>query len=499
MNKNHQIKKVILPFKEIIKKKKRNNDQKYLLKYIKELEETNRELDAIFKFSHDGIFVSDGNGIGIRYNDSYCRITGIDAEKLMGIQPQKYMSDSATLKVLKSRKQETTMPVLESGKKVLITSNPVFDKDGNIIRVIANARDMTELINLKSQIEEVKELSNRYYSEILHLRSQDVKIKGMVAESSVMKDIVETALKIAAREVTVLITGDSGTGKEVLARTIHENSEVKGGPFVKVNCGSIPENLLESELFGYEKGAFTSASKSGKTGIFEIAIGGTLFLDEIGELPLALQAKLLGVLQDMKFTRVGGTKEICLNARVIAATNRNLAEMIREKKFRKDLFYRLNVVGLKIPSLNERKDDIFPLANYFIKRLNKKYKTANTLSHGVINAFISYDWPGNIREMENLLERLVVLAPNEQITMSMLPDYMVSNVDFKKILVLQKNVSKENGLKTILDNVERKIFEKLIADGYNSYKMANLLGINQSTIVRKIKKLGLKINTMQYD
>ncbi|MEN6383602.1 MAG: sigma 54-interacting transcriptional regulator [Phycisphaerales bacterium] len=296
-----------------------------------------------------------------------------------------------------------------------------------------------------------------------------------------------------------LITGDSGTGKEVLARTIHENSEVKGGPFVKVNCGSIPENLLESELFGYEKGAFTSASKSGKTGIFEIAIGGTLFLDEIGELPLALQAKLLGVLQDMKFTRVGGTKEICLNARVIAATNRNLAEMIREKKFRKDLFYRLNVVGLKIPSLNERKDDIFPLANYFIKRLNKKYKTANTLSHEVINAFISYDWPGNIREMENLLERLVVLAPNEQITMSMLPDYMVSNVDFKKILVLQKNVSKENGLKTILDNVERKIFEKLIADGYNSYKMANLLGINQSTVVRKIKKLGLKINTMQYD
>ena len=301
-----------------------------------------------------------------------------------------------------------------------------------------------------------------------------------------MRAIVSTALKVSATEAMVLITGESGAGKEVLARTIHTHSRRKEGPFVKVNCGAIPDNLLESELFGYEKGAFTNAAKTGKMGIFEIALGGTLFLDEIGEIPLLLQTKLLGVLQDKKLTRVGGTKEIKLDARIIAATNRDLLEMVAAGTFRKDLFYRLNVVGLKIPPLAERREDIFPLANYFLRELNAKYQFENTLSPQVMNLFQEYDWPGNVREMENLMEQLVVLAPNEKIVPTMLPEiFRMRRDDAGSVL------SQGGSLEEILDNVERRIFRNPVQKGFSSYRIAEELGINQSTAIRKIRKLGL--------
>lgn len=461
--------------------------------YIAQLEESCRELEAIFHFSHDGIFVSDGNGVALRCNESYSRITGLEAEKLIGLNMNEilkrgYLSESATLMVVQTGKRATTMPVLKSGKKALITSNPVFDKTGKIVRIISNVRDITELIDLKTQLEQVQELSERYYSEIMHLRSQTTVIEGMVAESPVMRQIVSTALKVAATNATVLITGESGVGKEVLARAIHRHSEIKEGPFVKVNCGSIPGTLLESELFGYEKGAFTSAATAGKAGIFEIAQGGTLFLDEIGEIPLALQTKLLGVLQDMKFTRVGGTKEIQLSARIIAATNRDLEEMVQKREFRKDLFYRIYVVGLKIPPLQERREDIFPLSNNFLKKFNEKYKTTNLFSSQIINEFIQYSWPGNVREMENLIERLVVLAPNEQLTVEMLPE----NFRIRR-LNPAFGVPEGYNLEDIINEVERGIFRTLVKQGYSSYKIAKKLGINQSTVIRKIKKLGIEL------
>ena len=467
------------------------SDSQKMTEYIYKLKETNRELEAVFRFSHDGLFVCDGNGIGVKYNESYSRITGIDGDEIMGLHMNDllqlgYISESASLMVLQTKKQATTMPRLKSGKKALITANPVFDANGNVDKVISNVRDITELIQLKSQLEEVKELSERYYSELLHLRRQNVQVEGMIAESPVMKKMVATALKVAVTGATVLITGESGVGKEVLARTIHNHSESKAGPFVKVNCGAIPDTLLESELFGYEKGAFTNASKTGKMGIFEIAVRGTLFLDEIGEIPLALQAKLLGVLQDKKFTRVGGTKEIKLSARIIAATNRDLAEMVTRGEFRKDLFYRLNVVGLKIPPLAERKEDLFPMAHHFLRELNERYKFHNTISPRVINAFLNYDWPGNVREMENLMEQLVVLAPNEQITVEMLP---VALQD--PMAMVSRELPQEKCLEDILASVERRVFQSLLRQGYSSYKIAQELGINQSTAIRKIKKLGL--------
>jgi PAS domain S-box-containing protein len=454
--------------------------------------ETIRELDAIFKFSYDGIFVTDGNAIGLKVNKAYTRVTGIqDAANLIGMHMKDavlggYVSESVTLKVLEKRATVSTMPKVKSGKQVLMTGNPVFNENGEIIRVITNVRDISELIELHSQLREARELSERYYSELLHLRSQQMKVEGVVIESQVMKGIFETALKVANTEATVLVTGDSGSGKEILARVIHNHSEHKSGPFFKINCGAIPENLLESELFGYEKGAFTNASKNGKPGLFEMASGGTVFLDEIGEIPLSIQAKLLGVLQDRRFTRVGGIEQKPLNARVVAATNRDLETMIDNKQFRKDLYYRLNVVALKIPPLVERNSDIFPLAHFFLAKFNKRYKTNKELSTQVIDAFMEYDWPGNVREMENLIERLVVLSQEERITLESLPESMKN---FRTLGSNGEIISGDKGLTDIIEDVERRVFQEYLQRGYSTRKIAQELRISQATVVRKINHL----------
>lgn len=454
---------------------------------LKAAQQTYRELDATMRSAYDGIFITDGNGIAIKYNEAYCRITGLDASEMMGLNMEQtvergFTSESVVAKVLKTGDTATTMPKLKSGKLTLHTASPVFDENGKIIRVISNVRDITELITIKTQLEQARELSEKYYSEIMHLRSQQAEVKGVIAESQAMKNIFSVALKVAPTNATVLITGDSGVGKEVVARTIHKNSELKNGPFVKINCGAIPDNLLESELFGYEKGAFTSATKTGKPGLFEIAAGGTVFLDEIGEVPMHLQVKLLGVLQDMQFTRLGGIKAIEMKSRIIAATNRNLEEMVQAGKFRRDLYYRLNVVSLKIPPLAERQKDILPLANYFLDKFNQKYGMFNTFSPQVLKLFVKYKWPGNVREMENMIEKLVILSPNEQITVDRLPG---------QLLVKTKTQEIEDGatLGETVDKMEREIFRNLLAQGYNTYQMAEKLGVNQSTVVRKLRKL----------
>jgi PAS domain S-box-containing protein len=454
---------------------------------LKAAKETYRELDATLKSSYDGIFITDGKGVAIRYNEAYCRITGIDAAEMMGLTMDEiikrgYVSESVVMKVLKTRDTATTMPKLKSGKLTLHTASPVFDENGEITRVISNVRDITELITIKSQLEQAKELSDKYYSEILHLRSQQAEAKGVIAESPAMKNILSLALKVAPTNATILITGDSGVGKEVVARTIHKYSEYTDGPFVKINCGAIPDNLLESELFGYEKGAFTNALKTGKPGLFEIAAGGTVFLDEIGEIPMHLQVKLLGVLQDMQFTRLGGIKTIGMKSRVIAATNRNLEEMVQSGNFRRDLYYRLNVVSLKIPPLAERQKDILPLAKYFLDKFNQKYGVYNTFSPQVLKLFAKYNWLGNVREMENMIEKLVILSPNEQITLDRIPGQLLLKT---KSYDIEEDVT----LSEMVERVEKEIFRNLLKQGYNTYQMAEKLGVNQSTVVRKLHKL----------
>ncbi len=462
-----------------------------LEKELAEARETLFDLNAVFNFSYDGIFVTDGNAVGLRINESYHRVTGIEnAQDMVGMSMHEvvdkgFVSESVSLQVLKHKKAITTRPKLKSGKEILMTGTPVFDDKGKIIRIITNVRDISELLKLNKELEEVRQQSQRYYTELLHLRSQNMPAGNCVASSPAMRKVAETALKVAETDLAVLITGDSGVGKEVIARLIHDSGARKKNPFIKINCGAIPENLLESELFGYERGAFTSASTRGKVGLFELAESGTLFLDEIGELPLALQVKLLGVLQDLKFMRIGGTEEKKLNARILAATNQDLEKMIAEKKFRCDLFYRICVASIHVPPLRERKEDIFALACYYLDRYNSQYKTDKSLSSQAMDALKNYPWPGNVRQLQHVIEQTVALTEGAYITLDALPADVRNHGGAARAPVS----AQQKSLPDILRDVEAEILTHYLQQGWSSYKIARELGISQPTAVRKIQRL----------
>jgi transcriptional regulator with PAS, ATPase and Fis domain len=315
--------------------------------------------------------------------------------------------------------------------------------------------------------------------------------KQFVIHSPRMKELVKIATRIARVDSTVLIQGESGVGKELIADVIHQNSNRKKGPLIKINCGAIPENLLESEFFGYEPGAFSGASKNGKVGIFELAAGGILFLDEIGDMPLSLQVKLLRVLQDKEITRVGGVKKLTVDIRILTGTNRNLHEMIINRQFRQDLFYRLNVVPIRVPSLRERREDIPVLANYFTEYFSNKYRTSNINKHldpDVIACFMEHDWPGNVRELENLIERLVVTTAHDKIIVDDLP-FWLNRSHFNADLDME-SIS----LRCAVEDTERKILENAFSRCKSTYEVARALNVNQSTVVRKAAKYGITRN-----
>ncbi|MDD3365247.1 MAG: sigma 54-interacting transcriptional regulator [Syntrophomonas sp.] len=312
--------------------------------------------------------------------------------------------------------------------------------------------------------------------------------KQFVIHSPRMKELVKIATRIARVDSTVLIQGESGVGKELIADVIHVNSNRKNGPFIKINCGAIPENLLESEFFGYEPGAFSGASKNGKIGLFELAAGGILFLDEIGDMPLSLQVKLLRVLQDKEITRVGGIKKLTVDIRILTGTNRNLSEMIVNRQFRQDLFYRLNVVPIRVPALRERREDIPILTNYFMEYFNNKYRTSNinkSLDPDVIDCFMEHDWPGNVRELENLIERLVVTTAHDKILVDDLP-FWLNRSHYNADLDLE-SIS----LRCAVEDTERKILENAFSRCKSTYEVARALDVNQSTVVRKAAKYGI--------
>ncbi len=306
---------------------------------------------------------------------------------------------------------------------------------------------------------------------------------GLVLYSNTMMELVDVALRVAKVDSTVLICGESGVGKELLAKLIHDQSSRSLGPFVKINCGAIPENLLESELFGYEAGAFTGASKQGKLGQFELASGGTLFLDEIGELSLSLQVKLLRAIQEQEFVRVGGVKPRTVDVRFIAATNRDLEQMIRQGMFRADLYYRLNVIPVLVPPLRERKEDILPLVHHFQQKYTQKLKMEKTFAPEVLKIFLHYPWAGNVRELENIIERLFVTTSEK----------IVRVCDLPQNLVVTPGEANQTGgimpLKEALLQTEQRLIEQALAVYGNTYKAAEALGIDQSTLMRKKARL----------
>lgn len=460
------------------------------IRYYRDLQQ---EYQAIFESSYDGITVTDGQGITLRINPAGERIEGLTSKDVEGkplqeLVEQGIYSESATLKALEKKAPVTILQKVPSGKEIIATGTPIF-KDGEIIRVITNSRDITELTDLKRELTQAHQLAEKYQSELEHLRLEQMKTKDIIMRSPEMKKIVALANRVASVDSTVLIQGESGVGKGVLSKLIHNNSKRKNGPFIKIDCGSIPETLLESELFGYEKGAFTGASKEGKIGLIELANGGTLFLDEIGEIPLNLQVKLLRALQDREIFRVGGKNPIPVDIRIIAATNRNLETMVKEKTFREDLYYRLNVVPIFIPPLRERKDDIQPLIMKNLDKFNRKYILQKWIEPEALECFIQYDWPGNIRELENIIERLIVVTNTEIIGLDNLPSIITKYKKTKKEEIF--DVGDSLAFRETMEKCEKKLLIAVMEKANSIQEMASILGLDRSNVRKKLKKHGI--------
>lgn len=455
-----------------------------------------RELNAfnIGDAISDGICVTDGKGIVRAINKGYTEITGIQENEIVGNHIQVLLdnglfNNAVSLQVLEQKKKITSLATINKiNKKVLITGNPFFDDNGEIIQVLTVMRDFTELVRLRNNLEEMEIRNKKYLNEIDYLRNQYKEEENIIGENKHIKKLKELISYIAKTDTTVLITGETGCGKEVFAREVHNKSNRKNLPYVKINCAAIPESLIESELFGYEKGAFTGALNKNKLGMFETANGGTILLDEIGEMPLNLQAKLLRVIQEKEIMRIGATKSIKLDVRVIAATNQNLNELIKIGKFREDLFYRLNVVPIKIPPLRERKDDISILAYRFLKKFNIKYSKEKSFDNTAMQAFDYYDWPGNVRELENVIERLIVVDDKSYITY----DDIAFIIGTDKIQ--SSPINSTLTLREAVDKLEREMIENALEKFGSTYKAANILGVTQPTVFRKAKALGVKLN-----
>lgn len=460
------------------------------LRYVKEL---NEELHAIVESSFDGLFITDGNKNILRYNKAFEQLTGINAHEYVGrsvdeIESDGVLTDPVTSIVLEQKEAVTVMQESRNGKITLTTGNPVFDKNGNIIRVVCNVRDMTELNRLRQKLEQVQGLSQHYERQLRSLKLKYADSEKLVFTSNKMKNLVDMVVRLASVDSTILITGESGTGKELIAEIVHSSSSRSDKPFIKVNCGAIPENLLESELFGYEGGAFTGAKKEGKPGYIELASEGTLLLDEIGEVPQNIQVKLLRFLQSKEISRVGGGYFNKVDVRILAATNRDLLDMVERGEFREDLYYRLNVVPVHIPPLRDRKEDIPPLVAHFMQLFNRKYKMNKRILPEVIDIFMEYNWPGNVRELENLIERLVVITPGEVISRKDLPSHLAKSKDEN---TPQVTVSGIIPLKDAVESVEKQLLEKVYSQFRTTRQMGKVLEVDASTIVRKAAKYNI--------
>jgi len=446
----------------------------------------NQEFDAIFESSFDGIWLSDGDGKVLKMNRACEKIFGFARDELIGKYPTDMLekgvySRSSAVRAIEKKETVTTTLTTKDGKTIIATSTPVFDEKNTISLVVNNIRDATHLFELQSEVDQLKGLTELYKNR---LKQVEVK-KGIVYQSSQMEEIVSLALRLANVDCPVLITGASGVGKELIADIIHSNSERKDGPFIKVNCGAIPENLMESELFGYESGAFSGANRAGKLGYFALAHKGTLLLDEIGELPLHMQVKLLRAVQDKSIIRVGGTKPFKVDIRLLAATNRNLKGMIANNEFREDLYYRLNVATISIPPLNERRDDILPLVKHFLSQFNKKYKNNIQITNDILDYWYQYDWQGNVRQLENAVERVVVSAQ----------DQVVTTHDLKTSAIKKSIEDKEEEIISLPEAVtqtEQKLIKRVFKEYKTTREMAKKLNIHQSTLIRKAAKYGIK-------
>ncbi|MGN0658798.1 MAG: sigma-54 interaction domain-containing protein [Emergencia sp.] len=451
------------------------------------------DFKAICDHLIDAIYVTDGEGNTIYVNDAYLRLGGFSREELQG----KNIFDPGQLEGLYSggvlpdvirtgQRCERVGMLYRTNKKVHVTGIPVFDEDGSIRYAIATEKDASRLEELKDHLAELRKENTQGAAELKYLRDRQFYATDVVMESACMQEAFAVARSVAKTDVTVLITGESGTGKEIIADAIYKESDRNGKPFIKLNCSAIPANLLESELFGYEEGAFTGARKGGKAGLFEIASGGVVLLDEVGDMPLDLQVKLLRVLQSREITRVGGKDPIPLDIRLIASTNKDLKQGIERGTFREDLYYRLNVVPITLQPLKERQADIKPLVETFLKQYNARYNKNIIMTRLAMAMMMEYSWPGNIRELRNVVERMVVIDFT-----GVIDGDVVARILGLPAAKVQATNSRYGTLKAATESLERQMITSAIARCGSKRKAAQDLGVDHSTLVKKCQKLGI--------
>ncbi|MBM7649451.1 transcriptional regulator with PAS, ATPase and Fis domain [Bacillus ectoiniformans] len=459
---------------------------------IEDIKNLNTDLNAILSTIYDEILVVNHKAELIRFSDTLISdFWNVDLHDYIGknileFEKQGLFTPSVTRLVIEKKKKVSVVQETSKGRKILAVGNPVFNEKGDIDRIIIASRDITETSKLKNELKEMKKISEQYKKELDSFKNQDRTLKKLMYRSPKMEKIVQQIKKIAQFSSTVLITGESGSGKEVIAQAIHQMGRRSEKPFLKLNCGAIPENLLESELFGYSKGAFTGADKEGKDGYFKMADHGVLFLDEIGEMPSHLQVKLLRVLQEQEVVPVGSTQAIPVDVQIIAATNKKLEKMVEEGTFREDLFYRLNVIPLRIPPLRERIEDISVLAFHFLQQLNDKYDKSFHLTPDAVNVLEFYSWPGNVRELQNIIERLVVSADDSAIDAEFVSRFLSLGYDFKKSKPM---ITRVIPLQEALEDVENQLILLAMKQYKTTTKAAKALGVSQSSVSRKYQKI----------
>lgn len=455
---------------------------------LEEMEKAENLLGRIIEGSYDGIYITDGEANTLMVNGSYERISGLRREQVLGknmraLVEEGLISMSGTLKAIEMRRSATLEQEFQTGKRAIITSTPMLDDDGEVVMVVTNVRDVTDLYEMKRQLKETEKNT----SELEAIRREIIGDGEMVAADPAMLQVMQMVDKVSGLDTTVLLTGETGVGKDKIASYIYRHSSRANKRFIKVNCGALPPAQIETELFGQERSAFAGAGLESKMGLFEVADKGTLFLNEVGELPMDMQVKLLRVLQDQEFERIGSTRPIKVDVRIIAASNRNLEEMLREKTFREDLYYRLSVFPVHVPPLRERAEDILPLAQRFLEELNSKYAMNKSLMPAGQKVLLDYSWPGNVRELQNVVERAMIMSNSGEITARDLLPHVAS----------AGGPGQEMDLKAFVEQVELDSINQAYRQWGNVRAAARSLGMDASTFVRKRKKYSEKYGLLR--
>jgi PAS domain S-box-containing protein len=474
-------------------------ENKALRKELAFQKKLTEELEEILEGSFDGILVTDKDGNILYVNSSYERVAEIKCSEMRGksmrdfINPV-WMPNSVAYVVAEQKRPVSLRQVVKSGRHIIVTGQPIFDKRGEIKRIVINVRDITEIYELTEELQKSRQIGKMYLKNYTELEeyTEGQGDNLILAFSESMREVLSTARRVANFQTTVLIDGESGAGKEKVAEYIHQNSQRKNQAFVVLNCGAIPANLLEAELFGYEKGAFTGAGQAGKEGLLEIADGGTVFLDEIGETTLDFQVKMLRFMETKEVRRVGSTVSLTIDVRIIAATNRDLTQMVEEGSFREDFYYRLNVVQIHVPPLRKRTDDIIPLSILFLHYYNERYGQNKQFTQEVMRELEKHPWVGNVRQLKNIIENMVVISNNEYLQTEDLPWTLQELKNPSRKLINATMERDSMSLPEASEELEKLMLIRAMAFCKTTREISKFLQVNQSTVVRKMKKHGLR-------